>query len=123
MIFDKLHFLFWIRIRFHNLKLRIRIRILQTVSDPYGSGSGFGSTTLVTIVSDFFKMHFQLYSKYTVENVQTVSKHVFIYSRSRTLGRDRNGKDTAPAPQHYSIVYSLFSEDSDEKNFRNTEKR
>jgi hypothetical protein len=41
MIFDKLHLLF--RIRIHNLKLRIRIR--QKVSDPYGSGSckKFGS--------------------------------------------------------------------------------
>jgi hypothetical protein len=35
MIFDKVHLLF--RIPFHNLKLRIRI--LQKVSDPYGSGS------------------------------------------------------------------------------------
>jgi hypothetical protein len=39
MIFDQVHLLF--RIRIHNLKLRIRI--LQKVSNPYGSGS----TTLV----------------------------------------------------------------------------
>jgi hypothetical protein len=39
MIFDKMHFLIRIRIRIHNLKLRTRIRILQKVSDPYGSGS------------------------------------------------------------------------------------
>jgi hypothetical protein len=32
MIFDKVHLLF--RIRIHHLKLRIRIRILQKVSDP-----------------------------------------------------------------------------------------
>jgi hypothetical protein len=35
MILDEVHLLF--RIRIHNLKLRIRI--LQKVSDPYGSGS------------------------------------------------------------------------------------
>jgi hypothetical protein len=34
MIIDMVHLLF--RIRIHNLKLRIRI--LQKVSDPYGSG-------------------------------------------------------------------------------------
>jgi hypothetical protein len=45
MIFDKVHILFWIRIRIHNLKLRIRI--LQKVSDPYESGFGSGSTTLI----------------------------------------------------------------------------
>jgi hypothetical protein len=41
MIFDKVHLLFriQIRIRIHNLKLQIRIRIMQKVSDPYGSGS------------------------------------------------------------------------------------
>jgi hypothetical protein len=39
MIFDKVHLLFRIRIWIHNLKLRIRILILQKVSDPYGSGS------------------------------------------------------------------------------------
>jgi hypothetical protein len=53
MIFDKVYLLFRIRIliRIHNLKLRIRIRILQKVSDPYGSGSGFesGSITLTGI--------------------------------------------------------------------------
>jgi hypothetical protein len=32
MIFDIVHRLFWIRILIHNLKLRIRI--LQKVSDP-----------------------------------------------------------------------------------------
>jgi hypothetical protein len=45
MIFDKVHLLIRIRIRIHNLKLRIRI--LQKVSDPYGSGFASGSTTLV----------------------------------------------------------------------------
>jgi hypothetical protein len=46
MILDKVHLLF--RIRIHSLKIRIRIwiRILQKVSDPYGSESGSGSTTL-----------------------------------------------------------------------------
>jgi hypothetical protein len=39
MIFDKVHILFRIRIRIHNL------RILQKVSDLYGSR--FGSTTLI----------------------------------------------------------------------------
>jgi hypothetical protein len=41
MIFDEMHLLYRIRIRIriHNLKLRIRARILQKVSDPYGSGS------------------------------------------------------------------------------------
>jgi hypothetical protein len=49
MISDKVHLLFRSRIRIHNLKLwiRIRIRILQKVSDLYGSGFGSGSTTLV----------------------------------------------------------------------------
>jgi hypothetical protein len=48
------HLLF--RIRIHNLKLRIRIRIriLQKVSDPYGSGFGSGSTTLVLVVTNWF---------------------------------------------------------------------
>jgi hypothetical protein len=50
MIFDKVQLLFRIRIRIHNLKLRIRIRILQKVSDPYGSGFGSGSTTLLEIL-------------------------------------------------------------------------
>jgi hypothetical protein len=47
MIFDKVHLLFWIRIRIHNLKLRIRILIrnLQKVSDPYGSGATTLSVT------------------------------------------------------------------------------
>jgi hypothetical protein len=45
MIFEKVHLQFRIRIwiRIHNLKLRIRI--LQKVLDPYGFGSG--STTLI----------------------------------------------------------------------------
>jgi hypothetical protein len=45
MIFDKVQAQFgiWNRIRIYNLKLRIRI--LQKVSDPYGIGSG--STTLI----------------------------------------------------------------------------
>jgi hypothetical protein len=42
MIFSKIYVQFWIRIGIHNLELRIRI--LQKVSDPYGSGSG--STTV-----------------------------------------------------------------------------
>jgi hypothetical protein len=37
--FYMVHLLFRIWIRIHNLKLRIRIRILQKVSDPHGSGS------------------------------------------------------------------------------------
>jgi hypothetical protein len=46
MIFDKVHLLIRIRIWIHNLKLpvRIHIRILQKVSDSYGSGFGSGST-------------------------------------------------------------------------------
>jgi hypothetical protein len=58
MIFDKVHLLFRIRIRIHNLKLRIHIRIrnLQKVSDLYGSGS----TTLMSgivnngLIENFF---------------------------------------------------------------------
>jgi hypothetical protein len=50
MIFGKVHLLFRIRIRIHNLKLRIRIRILQKFSDPYGSGFGSGSTTLLVTI-------------------------------------------------------------------------
>jgi hypothetical protein len=45
MIFDKVHLLFRTRIRILNLKLRIRI--LQKVSDPYGSGS----TTLIQYIT------------------------------------------------------------------------
>jgi hypothetical protein len=43
MIFSKIQVQFWIGIRMHNLELRIRI--LQKVSNPYGSGS----TTLATV--------------------------------------------------------------------------
>jgi hypothetical protein len=44
MIVSKIQVQFWIRIRIHNLELRILI--LQKVSDPYGSGF----TTLAMIV-------------------------------------------------------------------------
>jgi hypothetical protein len=45
MIFDKVHLLFLIRIRIRIRNLKFRIRILQKVSDPYGSGS----TTLLRV--------------------------------------------------------------------------
>jgi hypothetical protein len=57
MIFDIVHLLFRIRIRIHNLKLRIRI--LQKVSDPYGSGSG--STTLASTALKVELVHCMLW--------------------------------------------------------------
>jgi hypothetical protein len=50
MIFSKIKVQFRIRIRIHNLELQIRI--LQKVSDPYGSGS----TTLV-VARPHIKLH------------------------------------------------------------------
>jgi Rad3-related DNA helicase len=61
MIFDEVHHLFRIRIRYR--KLRIRIRILQKVLDPCGSGSTtlllsdeFADTEHVVLFSSFVKM-------------------------------------------------------------------
>jgi hypothetical protein len=65
MIFGKVYLLFRIRIRIHNLKLPIRIRILQKVSDPYGSGS----TTLTGTSQELFLDERELTAKKSVRLV------------------------------------------------------
>jgi hypothetical protein len=87
MIFEKVLLLFWIRI--HNLKLRIRIRILQKVSDPYGSGS----TTLV-LVSNHGQM--------STAQCKRISNDTSILSVLRNLSKRK------PILQHYIIMLDLL---------------